>query len=63
MKNKSFKFWSRQDIADKFGLDSKSNCQDLDNWLNNKIELSAEEEKELLRLQQKLRANVDIWNE
>lgn len=63
MKNKSFKFWSRQDIADKFGLDSKLNCQDLDNWLNNQIKLSSEEEKELLRLQQKLRANVDIWNE
>lgn len=63
MKNKSFKFWSRQDIADKFGLDSKSNCQDLDNWLNNKIKISSEEEKELLRLQQKLRANADIWNE
>ena len=63
MKNKSFKFWSRQDIADKFGLDNPSNCQALDNWLNSKIDISEEERKELIRLQQKLRSNVDIWNE
>ena len=63
MKNKSFKFWSRQDIADRFGLDTKSNCTDLDNWLNINVEISPEEKKELLRLQKKLRDNVDIWNE
>ncbi len=63
MKNKSFKYWSRQDIADTFGLDTKTQCQDLNNWLTNEIQISKEEEKELIRLKEKLRANVDIWNE
>lgn len=60
---KSFKHWTRQDIADKFGLDVKSSCKDLDNWLNVDTNVSEEEQKELVRLQTKLRENVDIWNE
>lgn len=63
VKNKSFKHWSRQDIADKFGLDTKSTCTDLEKWLDGNTEISAEEKAELERLQQKLRANVDLWNE
>ncbi|MFK7983194.1 MAG: hypothetical protein AB8G86_24655 [Saprospiraceae bacterium] len=63
MKHKSFKYWSRQDIADKFGLDTNSNCQYLDNWLNTSIEVTNTEKEALTRLQKKLRANVDLWNE
>jgi len=60
---KSFKNWTRQDIADKFGLDIKTKCQSLDNWLKIKdIAISEYEESELLRLQKKLRDNVDLWN-
>ncbi len=60
---KTFKFWTRQNIADKFGLDTKSNCKDLDHWINADIVITADEKKELIRLQQKLRKNVDSWNE
>lgn len=61
---KKFKYWTRQDIADKFGLDVKGKCTDLNNWLNTEdIDISEAEEKELLRLQKKLKDNVDIWNE
>ena len=60
---KSFKHWTRQNIEDKFGLDVKSKCKSLDNWLNAEIEINASEEKELQRLQLKLKQNVDLWNE
>ena len=63
MKNKSFKYWSRQDIADKFGLDTISNCQYLDNWLNVTIDLTNNEKEAVAKLSNKLRENVDIWNE
>lgn len=60
---KSFKHWTRQDIADTFGLEVKSSCDDLDNWLNVDKTVSEAEHKELLRLQTKLKQNVDVWNE
>lgn len=60
---KSFRNWTRQDIADKFGLDTKENCTELEQWLNMPFELKEEEQKELKRLQLKLKDNVDVWNE
>jgi hypothetical protein len=60
---KSFRNWTRQDIADKFGLDIKENCTDLEQWLNMPFEIKEEEQKELERLQLKLKGNVDVWNE
>ncbi|MEN0002810.1 MAG: hypothetical protein AAF798_01655 [Bacteroidota bacterium] len=63
MQNKSFKYWSRQNIADKFGLDTNANCQYLDRWLHSEATITPEEREELTRLRQKLKQNVDIWNE
>jgi hypothetical protein len=60
---KSFKHWTRQDIADKFGLDTKDSCQHLNAWLDVDSEVSEDRKKQLLRLQSKLRENVDTWNE
>lgn len=61
---KAFKFWTRQNIADKFGLDIDSNCASLEEWLDVKnMTVSSEETQELKRLQVKLKQNVDIWNE
>ncbi len=61
---KSFKNWTRQEIADEFGLDVKNNCKSLDYWLEvGDIILSEAEKKELDRLQKKLKENVDVWNE
>ena len=60
---KSFRNWTRQDLADKFGLDIKDSCKNLDNWLKVESEFTEVENKELLRLQAKLKENVDIWNE
>lgn len=63
MRNKSFKFWSRQEITDKFGLDVEAHCKTLNRWLNKDIDINEQEQTELLRLQQKLKGHVDIWNE
>ncbi|MEM8528375.1 MAG: hypothetical protein AAGG68_27280 [Bacteroidota bacterium] len=60
---KSFKNWTRQDIADQFGLDVKDHCKALDHWLNVEVVLSEEERIDLERLQLKLKQNVDLWNE
>lgn len=60
---KSFRNWTRQDMVDKFGLDIKSNCKDLDNWLNTDLQIPDHQIKDLKRLQGKLKQNVDIWNE
>jgi len=60
---KSFKYWTRQDIADKFGLDVKSNCRHLEQWLQVDTSFAEQDKKDLLRLRQKLKKNVDIWNE
>jgi len=60
---KSFRDWTRQEIADKFGLDVKSTCLKLDNWLKVSGNIPTGIETELKRLQSKLKENVDIWNE
>lgn len=60
---KSFRNWTRQEIADKFGLDVKKSCQKLDNWLKVSGNISSEITVELKRLQSKLKENVDTWNE
>ncbi len=63
MKSKSFKNWTRQDIADEFGLKVTQKCETLDDWLNRTVSLSQEEIKTLDKLQDKLIRYVDIWNE
>lgn len=60
---KSFKHWTRQEIADKFGLDVIEECPDLSNWLDTSVEVSEHEQSILKDLQVKLRQNVDLWNE
>lgn len=60
---KSFRNWTRQEIADKFGLDVKNSCQKLDSWLKVNGNIPKETEIELKRLQSKLKENVDTWNE
>lgn len=60
---KSFKHWTRQAIANQFGLDVKKECSHLSNWLNAEVAISEKEHAELIILQHKLKANVDIWNE
>ncbi len=60
---KSFRNWTRQDIADKFGLDVKDSCKSLDKWLSTEDDLTDNEINILSRLQTKIRENVDIWNE
>ena len=64
MKLKSFKNWTRQDISDQFGLSVRKDCKALNTWLDtNEITLTKEDENTLNKLQQKLIAYVDIWNE
>ncbi len=61
---KCFKHWTRQAIADKFGLDTKEKCEVLEDWLAvESMEMEQKEEEELQRLRKKLRQNVDVWNE
>ncbi len=60
---KSFKFWTRQDIADEFGLTTAQKCTELERWENIEVKLASKEEETLLKLQEKLKRYVDIWNE
>ncbi|MEM1214794.1 MAG: hypothetical protein AAGJ82_03870 [Bacteroidota bacterium] len=60
---KAFKYWTRQDISDAFGLSITRQCPALDHWLAIDSELSVEEKTSLAALQQKLIRYVDIWNE
>ncbi len=63
METKFFKYWSRQAIADRFGLERTSDCPYLSQWLNEEVLLTDQERMELARLQAKLKGNVDLWNE
>jgi len=60
---KTFKHWTRQDIADEFGLKTKLQCDDLDAWVDYDIEVTDAEKERLDGLQKKLKRYVDIWNE
>jgi len=60
---KTFKHWTRQDIANTFGLKVKKECEDLDNWLQSDELIPEDTKRDLIRLQEKLRDNVDVWNE
>ncbi len=60
---KSFKYWTRQDIADEFGLTTASKCLELEKWESIEVGVTEREEETLLRLQEKLKKYVDIWNE
>jgi len=60
---KSFKHWTRQDIADEFGLTITRNCTDLESWLSYPSEITSQEKLVLDSLKEKLILYVDIWNE
>ncbi len=60
---KTFKHWTRGEMAKTFGLDVKQQCDDLDNWLNSNEDISEDTEQELIYLQQILREDVNDWNE
>ncbi len=60
---KSFRNWTRHDMAKKFALDTKPSCEDLNHWLSADLPITDDEVRELKRLQSKLRENADIWNE
>ena len=63
-KAKTFKDWTRQDLANEFGLRVKRDCQVLNNWLDVKeVILEENETTALLQLQERLIKYVDIWNE
>lgn len=64
IKAKTFRDWTRQDIANEFGLGVKRDCKVLNNWLDvSKIGLEESETVMLQHLQGKLIKYVDIWNE
>jgi len=60
---KSFKYWTRQQIADEFGLKLTRKCTDLDHWLSIPASLTEQECHVLEDLKEKLTRYVDIWNE
>ncbi len=60
---KSFKHWTRQDIADEFGLKITRTCTDLKKWLASEEVLTDNEKTSLDALKEKLILYVDIWNE
>lgn len=60
---KPFKHWTRQDIADEFGLKLARKCTDLESWLSHPATITNEDKKVLDALKEKLKLYVDIWNE
>jgi len=60
---KSFRHWTRQEIADEFGLKITRKCTHLEKWLSIKESLSNNEKSSLDGLREKLTLYVDIWNE
>ena len=60
---KPFKYWTRQDIADEFGLKLSRKCTDLKSWLSYPFEITNQEQQVLDALKEKLILYVDIWNE
>ena len=60
---KTFKYWTRQEIANTFGLSVKKECKELNDWLQSEEDISEDVKRDLVRLKGKLRDNVDSWNE
>ena len=60
---KTFRNWTRQELADEFGLKKKRDCQILNDWLNFDIEVSEFDKQFLEKLRLNLEDAVDIWNE
>ncbi len=60
---KTFKHWTRGEMARTFGLDVRQQCNDLDNWLSIDENIPVNIEEELIFLQKILHKNVDHWNE
>ncbi|MEZ4884969.1 MAG: hypothetical protein R3E32_09605 [Chitinophagales bacterium] len=61
--NKSFKYWKTQEVEDVFGIAPTENKTRLNNWLTAKCEVTEEEKKRLLELQEHLLSKVEFWNE
>ncbi|MEM9884606.1 MAG: hypothetical protein AAF849_01855 [Bacteroidota bacterium] len=61
---KSFKYWTRQDLFKKFGLEQLYDCSLLDEWIGEMNETLGEEEISFLnKNRQRLVKYIDIWNE
>ena len=60
---KTFKYWTRQQIADEFGLKLTRECNNLEHWLSGSANLTEQERLSLDALKEKLTLYVDIWNE
>lgn len=60
---KTFRNWTRQELADEFGLKRQRNCSVLENWLNIEVQVSDFDKQFLEKLRLNLEDSVDIWNE
>lgn len=63
---KSFKYWTKQDLLNEFGLDRSKDCRILDDWLSingRETELNTDELHFLEKHRERLVEFVDSWNE
>lgn len=60
---KTFRNWTRQELADEFGLKRQRQCKVLNDWLNVEAEVSNFDKEFLEKLRFNLEDAVDIWNE
>ncbi len=60
---KSFNRWTRDEIEEKFGLQRQKTLPALEEWLSNEEAIGDTQRQLLLKLQQRLQDNVDLWNE
>jgi hypothetical protein len=60
---KSFEKWKTQEVKRTFGLKEAEKLPELEDWLGAKHEISEEERKQVLALQNLLKKFVNYWNE
>ncbi|MCB1190051.1 MAG: hypothetical protein H7A23_12475 [Leptospiraceae bacterium] len=59
----TFKYWTREKLQKRFGLQRIYNHTELSQWLQSEMEIDDYESKTLKRLLDKLIKYVDYWNE
>lgn len=63
IKLQSFKYWKTQEVEETFGIQLWKKAPPLSAWLESRFDLSSDEERVLMYLQDRLRDKVQFWNE
>ncbi len=61
--NKSFKYWKTQEVEEVFGVEPDDDSHKIKDWLQASCDISADDQKQLNFLRQRLINKVAYWNE